>query len=375
MMNLFDHIQKPTLLLDIDKAKANIHAMAAKARRWGVTFRPHFKTHQSAQVGEWFRDEGVEAITVSSLEMANYFSQHGWTDITVAFPFNPRQMEGYNRLAQQIKLGIVVEADEMVDFLAAHAKAGMDVWVKVDVGSHRTGIAVDEVETVWSLIQRITAVKNLHLQGLLTHAGMTYRQSNTAAVVALNQQSVDGLNHLRDALHLRGAPGLLISVGDTPACSLCDPIGRVDEIRPGNFVFYDAMQLAHGVCAFEQVAVALVCPVVAKHADRNEVVIHGGDVHLSSEYYEQDGKRIFGMVSLPEGASWGKPLAETFVTRLSQEHGIISASRQAFERISAGDLVCVLPAHSCITVASMRRYLTTTGDWIDALGYTPLREP
>jgi D-serine deaminase-like pyridoxal phosphate-dependent protein len=81
-------IQKPTLLLSRQRAMANIEKMAQKALHSGVRFRPHFKTHQSAQVGEWFREFGVEAITVSSVEMALYFAQHGWRDITIAFPVN-----------------------------------------------------------------------------------------------------------------------------------------------------------------------------------------------------------------------------------------------------------------------------------------------
>ena len=65
-------IEKPTLLIDPIRVQNNIRRMAEKARRQNVRFRPHFKTHQSALVGEWFRDQGVSAITVSSVDMALY---------------------------------------------------------------------------------------------------------------------------------------------------------------------------------------------------------------------------------------------------------------------------------------------------------------
>jgi D-serine deaminase-like pyridoxal phosphate-dependent protein len=48
-------ISKPTLLLDQRKAIKNLQRMAGKAEKSYVRFRPHFKTHQSARVGEWFR--------------------------------------------------------------------------------------------------------------------------------------------------------------------------------------------------------------------------------------------------------------------------------------------------------------------------------
>ena len=49
--------------------------MARKAKDNGLIFRPHFKTHQSIEIGEWFRESGVNKITVSSLTMANYFGR------------------------------------------------------------------------------------------------------------------------------------------------------------------------------------------------------------------------------------------------------------------------------------------------------------
>ena len=73
-------ISRPALLLDKEQVFSNIDKMASKAKATGVKFRPHFKTHQSAEIGNWFRDFGVTAITVSSLDMAIYFAKHGWAD-------------------------------------------------------------------------------------------------------------------------------------------------------------------------------------------------------------------------------------------------------------------------------------------------------
>ena len=70
--------------------------MAAKAKNNNIIFRPHFKTHQSKKVGEWFREEGVDKITVSSVSMAKYFIEHNWKDITIAFPFNILEIDDIN---------------------------------------------------------------------------------------------------------------------------------------------------------------------------------------------------------------------------------------------------------------------------------------
>ena len=89
-------ITTPTLILDETKCKQNIANMYHKSQKHGVLLRPHFKTHQSLQVGRWFKEAGVSKIIVSSLQMASYFAPE-WNDITVAFPVNvlekPRSLE------------------------------------------------------------------------------------------------------------------------------------------------------------------------------------------------------------------------------------------------------------------------------------------
>ena len=44
---------EPTMVLNEDICKSNIARMAAKAKAANVVFRPHFKTHQSREIGEF----------------------------------------------------------------------------------------------------------------------------------------------------------------------------------------------------------------------------------------------------------------------------------------------------------------------------------
>ena len=108
-------ITRPTFLVDETRARANIHRMANKAKRSGVAFRPHFKTHQSTRIGGWFRDEGVDRITVSSVSMAEHFAEAGWTDITIAFLLNPLELPRLKQLAGYLKerggsLGVTIDS-------------------------------------------------------------------------------------------------------------------------------------------------------------------------------------------------------------------------------------------------------------------------
>ncbi len=106
---MFKENGEPLLVLNEEICKRNIKNMSDKIRRFGGVFRPHFKTHQSIVIGEWFRDCGVDCITVSSFKMAFYFAERGWKDITVALTTTVLQLDLIEELAQKINLNILVE--------------------------------------------------------------------------------------------------------------------------------------------------------------------------------------------------------------------------------------------------------------------------
>lgn len=116
------------LLLDESKVKRNIEMMVAKAAKCNTGFRPHFKTHQSAEVGNWFRDQGVDRITVSSVKMAHYFAKAGWMDILVAIPVNVHEIDSYNALPCS-RIGVTVESVEALNLLSKKAGRGYDVYI------------------------------------------------------------------------------------------------------------------------------------------------------------------------------------------------------------------------------------------------------
>ncbi|MFN3331944.1 MAG: alanine racemase [Caldilinea sp.] len=349
----YSDISVPTLLLDEGRARRNISRMADKAASSQVRFRPHFKTHQSAAVGEWFRDVGVTAITVSSVEMARYFAAHGWNDITIAFPVNVREIDKINRLAQQVRLHLLVENQATVNFLSQRLTETVGIWIEIDAGYQRSGVRWDDGSTLATLAQQIMACDRLALQGLLTHDGATYATHSHDELAAQYGQTIRRLNQARNWLMERSFLGLELSVGDTPACSVLDDLGQIDEMRPGNFVFYDWMQVQIGSCTADDIAVIVACPVVSIHPERNELILYGGAVHLSKENLRQQ-----------EG--WSMPLQGVWVRSLSQEHGVVHAEDAAFaelvKHVEVGGLLGVVPVHSCLTADLLKQYRTLNGE-------------
>ncbi len=366
------NIVKPTLLLNTDRAMSNIKRMADKAKHSGVRFRPHFKTHQSAVIGEWFRAHGVNAITVSSVSMAEYFANQGWQDITIAFPVNVREIDVMNTLAERITLHLLVESEISVRFLNRHLSQQVHGWIKVDTGYHRTGLSWEKPEEIAALARIILQSDSINLHGLLTHAGQTYSARSSARVQELYQESVTRLKAVQQYIQRQENVPIELSVGDTPGCRVVERFSEVDEVRPGNFIFYDVMQLTTGACHEEELALAVACPVVAKHEKRHEIVIYGGAIHLSKESLRVPGQEqpVYGYVALPEDKGWGPSIPETYVAGLSQEHGMIRANKSFFERIQVGDIVIVLPVHSCLTANLLRKYRTFDGKVIELADLT-----
>lgn len=362
----------PTLFLDKKKCLANIRRMKTRADNLGVKFRPHFKTHQSATVAKWIRQAGVQQCTVSSIEMAQYFAGHGWHDIIIAFPVNIRAVDDINELASNVKLQLLISDLEAVRRLEDQMNFDVGARIEIDTGQGRTGFKTDDYEGIEAVMDALDAAGKLDFRGFYSHPGHTYTAGSPEEVREM-YRAVTAKVAVLDERYRSRYPDMEITCGDTPGCSLADAFAPISEITPGNFVFYDLMQLNIGACSVDDIAVAVACPVVGKNAGAGEVVIHGGAVHFSKDRQEQNGLSHFGLIAKTTNEGWGDIVPDTRLAKISQEHGIIHSTNEAWlEDLSVGDMVYILPVHSCLTADVMRRYRLTDGDWISGpAGFMP----
>ncbi|WP_020530503.1 alanine racemase [Flexithrix dorotheae] len=359
------NIIQPTLLLDKQKALNNIKRMSEKARLNGMAFTPHFKTHQSAEIASWYKTFGVSKIKVSSLKMARYFAKNGWENIVLAFPLNILEIPEINELAQKVKLDILIVNKEALIALKNQLTTAIGFYIEIDTGYHRTGIPPREIDLISTLIRKAKENQLLHFQGFYCHAGHSYHLDSPEDFKLNFQQSLDALNHLK-SIFIPQNKHLKISFGDTPFCSVFEQFKGVDEFGPGNFVFYDLTQQKIGSCHYENIAVAMACPVIAIYPERNQIVVHGGGVHFAKDFLvNKNGQAIYGKVAAfapgnPKG--WGKPIEDIELTGISQEHGTLSATNAFISKTKIGDILSILPVHSCMTANAMGEYLTLDGE-------------
>lgn len=349
-----------TLWLDAAKAKANIRFMAQKADKHGLRLRPHLKTPQCIEVARWYREIGVSGITVSSIAMAEYFAADGWTDITLAIPLNVRELPRILALASRIALNLVVDSEEAVEAIARVERSDMrvrpsDVFIKIDAGYRRTGIPAGDLDRIESLVNNIRNSPGLDFAGFLTHAGHSYLCRSHSEIRALH---TDQLRQLRPLNRFGG----IVSIGDTPTCTVADDFSGIGEIRPGNFIYYDMKMVQISACEPGRISVCMVAPVISIHPDRNEVILHGGSVHLSKDSMtDVDGKTSFGQVVRLTETGWGDVVDGAYVRNLCQEHGFVTGPPEFIRSLKIGDLVGVLPIHSCLTAHCMGHVRTLDG--------------
>ncbi len=364
--NMIAAITRPTLLIDTKKVKANINKMLERAERLGVKLVPHFKTHQSKEIGKYFSNHGVDAIAVSSVKMAEYFVLNGWKDITIAFPFNRLETQVINGfLGQGVKVKLLVTDLNTVKYLCEHLIGRVDLFIELDAGYHRSGVSTDDVACIKAIADEIAKSDKTNFYGLYCHPGNTYHEDSIEGIKVLWANAIIAVNAIRDQL-ASVYSNIVVRMGDTPGCSVVEDMKGVDEIGPGNFVFYDLVMNYLNVCNEEDIAVAVASPIVAKHQERGEIIIHGGAVHFSKDHlFDVNEYKFFGELVILEEEGWSQVIPDAKLISISQEHGILKVPKETFDALEIGDVIGVLPIHSCLTANLMGAYFTETGQHID----------
>lgn len=354
------NIVKPTLLIDEAICKRNIRNMALKAKANNLSFEPHFKTHQSLAIGQWFKEVGVKHITVSSLGMADYFARDGWEEIKVAFPCNIRQIDLINDLASRIKLNVLVDNIEVIEMLSNQLIRGLGVYIELDSGKGRTGVNAKDLVTIQKLVNKIREKEKLNLRGFYLHAGHSYGARGDKGILNIYSEAISALSPIRSAY-----PDVKVCYGDTPTCSVVDHFESIDALSPGNFVFYDIMQEQIGSCSFSDIGVAIACPIVSINHYNNQICIYGGGVHFAKDVIEVDGHNSFGKIVKISKNGWSKPIEGAYLKSISQEHGLINMPNEEIGKWKVGDVIGVLPIHSCMSADCLGEYYKFNGDTLD----------
>uniref|UniRef100_A0A915IMC7 D-serine dehydratase-like domain-containing protein n=1 Tax=Romanomermis culicivorax TaxID=13658 RepID=A0A915IMC7_ROMCU len=224
----------------------------------------------------------------------------------------------------------------------------LSTFIDIDCGYHRSGTIWNSEATV-SLVREVINSSVLSFAGLYVHCGDSYNVKDMEMTVSdVQNLTIDHLIHLADRLKSLQIEVPLLSTGSTPSCSQpCDKFSYVQEMHPGNYIFYDAQQFLLGSCQLNEIACTVATRVVGHYPSRNELLIDCGFSALTKQ----------GEDRLPSGYVIFPKNPELKLTSMTQELGkITSLERINYSKYPIGKILFMYPYHSCATAALYDRY-------------------
>lgn len=348
-MAYIEGLDTPTLLLDYQKLIQNISQMAAYAKEKGISYRPHIKTHKSIKIAQLQMQAGAVGITTAKIGEAEVMAAGGINDILIAYPISSlvKIKRIVKLLEQGVQLKISVDNIESLSYLQKeleHTPFILEVWIKVNSGLNRCG--VEPGTEVVQLAKTIMTYSKLKLGGIFTHAGHSY--------AAITMEEIEKIGHLEGQAVVESAQacekeGIRIpvrSVGSTPTYKIAGEVPGITEIRPGNAVFFDAIQVGLGVTTIENCALTLQASVVGVYKDR--VIFDTGSKSLCLDKGAHGNQTVSGF-----GHVMGHP--EVIIDRLSEEHGVGVLMGES--PLKLNDQVQIIPNHACTVVNQFEEYV------------------
>lgn len=358
-----DGLATPAVLIDRARAHRNIDRMQAAASARGVRLRPHSKTHKSPVVARWQLDRGAIGICCAKLGEAEVFAAEGVSDIRLPYPLHPANAGRVVALLDRTRLSFIVDHPAVAQQWSeamTRARRQVDVLVKVDVGFHRCGIDPLAAGAV-DIIAGVAALPGLRLRGLLSHAGHAYHAHSEEELLQLAADEAATMRNLVARCRAARIQIDEVSAGATPSARFSLQQDGFTEYRPGNYVYFDRTQVALGAATLDDCALTVLARVVSKPA-ADRVILDSGSKTLTN-----DGARGFTSASgYGVIVRDGSPDSTLLIERLSEEHATVKATTGSTP-LEPGDLVRIVPNHSCVVSNLVDRAWLVDGETIEPL--------
>jgi D-serine deaminase-like pyridoxal phosphate-dependent protein len=358
-MQLTD-LDTPALVIDRARLTRNIERMRSRLAALGVPLRPHVKTAKSIDVVRLAVEGQPGGITVSTLKEAEYFLDHGFTDILYAVGIVPSKLRHVAALRRRgADVAIILDSVEMARAVAREAEAlgtTFPVLIEVDTDGGRAGVPPGDPRLV-EIGGILGSASATELRGVMTHAGLSYGCRTADALRAHAEQERSGAVAAAESLRAAGLRAPVVSVGSTPTAMFAERLDGVTEVRAGVYMFNDLVMADLGVCGEAEIALSVLSTVIGHRRDLGYLLVDAGGLALSKDAGPARDRPSYG--SLWDGRT-GLPLGLSLAST-NQEHGLVPAGDGDFERLPIGTPVRIAPNHACMTAAAHERYHVVDG--------------
>jgi D-serine deaminase-like pyridoxal phosphate-dependent protein len=319
--------------------------------------RPHVKTHKTREIVNQWLELGVGKHKCATLAEAEMLAGCGAADVLIAYPLVGPNVERFAALAERFpktRFATLTDDPDALRALSAgiaSRQQSVDVLLDVDVGQHRTGIALGPAAAeLYHLIARSPGLK---AGGFHVYDGHN-RQEDPAERSAAIEDLLRPVLAFRAALEKDGLPVPRLVLGGTPTFPI--HARRTEpgvECSPGTMVLHDHNYGKQFPDVSGFMPAAIVFTRVVSRPTANRITLDLGTKAVAAD--SPAGQRC-RLLDVPDGVSVAH----------NEEHLVVETP--SAERFKPGDGVFAIPAHVCPTVALYPRALTVeggrvTGSW------------
>jgi len=245
-------LMTPVLLIDLDAMERNIARMADYCRDRGVALRPHAKTHKSANIARLQIAAGALGVCAATLGEAEALAGQGIPGVLITSP-----VVGEAKIERLIALngradGLKVAADNLANVEALSRAAGaadkpLDVFVELDIGTHRTGART--ADAALAVARQIGQSNSLVFAGIHAYAGHIQHIEDFAERRRAAEECAAQLKQLTDGLEAKSLLPPIVSGAGTGSHAIDAGRGNYTELQCGSYIFTDVQ---YNACALRE---------------------------------------------------------------------------------------------------------------------------
>jgi D-serine deaminase-like pyridoxal phosphate-dependent protein len=330
----------PSLVFFPELIRRNIGRVVEMAGN-SSRLRPHVKTHKTREIARLLLNAGVTKHKCATIAEAEMLATTNVPDVLIAYPLvGPnlgRLVELIRKYPNTSFSTLIDHPDATRSLSAVVAAAGVKVGVvlDLDVGQHRTGVAVGD--GALSLYELAARLPGLTLSGFQLYDGHNNQPDRVAREAGVRDFLAPVLD-LQARAKAKGLPVPRLVCGGTPSFPVYAAMTDIPgiECSPGTFVLHDAgYGPKYPDLAGITPAAVLVTRVISRPTSDRVTLDLGNKAVAADPLLE---KRVT-LLDFPEYKTVGH----------NEEHLIVETAGAS--KYKPGDVVYALPGHICPTVA------------------------
>ncbi|MGH8738385.1 MAG: DSD1 family PLP-dependent enzyme [Burkholderiales bacterium] len=346
-----DGVDTPALVIELDAFERNLKRLSDAVAGRGVRVRAHAKTHKCPEIARRQIAAGAVGVCCQKVSEAELMVDGGVADVLVSNEVvGARKLERLVALARRARIGVCADDASNVRALsqaAGRAGATLDVYVEVDVGAHRCGVAPGE--PALALAREIAACPGLRFAGLQAYHGAAQHLRTMAERRGAIGRAASAAYQTRRLIESEGIACPTVTGAGSGSFVFEIESGAFDEIQPGSYLFMDAdyakNEWAAPLPRFEHALFVLSTVMSRPAADR--AVLDAGLKALAVDS------------GLP--LVWERPGLR--YARASDEHGVLEIAAGAPPAL--GDKLLLVPGHCDPTVNLYDWYVCVRAGFVE----------